>query len=370
MPDTEPTPPDDEADDESEQAEAFPATTAISYYGTDFDVDGLVRRLGKGDIVIPRFDPETKVGESLSGFQRRFVWRRFQMDRFIESLLLGFPIPGIFLVQQPDKKMLVLDGQQRLITLQCFYNGLIDQNTVFALKDVADEFKDLKYKDLSDDLRRAIDNTFIHATIVKYDPTLGGDDAVYQVFERLNTGGTNLYPQEIRVALYNGEFTTMLRSLNSDANWRELYGPASLRHKDQELILRFIAFSYALDKYERPLKGFLNKFLREHRHLENLQEQDIRGQFALTCSAIKAGIGRRAFRAKQQLNAALVDAILVAVSSRLAKGPITDYHAMGVAFDGLLASEDFLGLVTRSTSDEDRVKSRINQASAAFTSVP
>ena len=45
------------------------------------------------------------------------------MDRFIESLLLGYPIPGIFLVQQPDKKLLVLDGQQRLRTLQAFYSG-------------------------------------------------------------------------------------------------------------------------------------------------------------------------------------------------------------------------------------------------------
>jgi len=58
----------------------------------------------------------------VEGFQRRFVWRRPQMDRFIESLLLGYPIPGIFLVQQSDKRYLVLDGQQRLTTLTKYYD--------------------------------------------------------------------------------------------------------------------------------------------------------------------------------------------------------------------------------------------------------
>lgn len=95
-------------------------TQPISYSGSDFDVEGLVRRLERGDIVVPAFghrDPSVEA----AGFQRNFVWRRAQMDKFIESLLLGFPVPGIVLVQQGDKRYLVLDGQQRLRTLANFY---------------------------------------------------------------------------------------------------------------------------------------------------------------------------------------------------------------------------------------------------------
>ena len=77
----------------------------------------------------------------------------------------------------------------------------------------------------------------------------------YQLFERLNTGGTNLYPQEIRVALFRGRLVDILREWNGDEHWRDLYGPLSPRLKDQELILRFLAFYLEADDYERPLKG-------------------------------------------------------------------------------------------------------------------
>lgn len=89
-------------------------------YGADFPVDGLVKRLTTGDIQIPiigaAVGPETETG----GFQRQFVWSKLQADRFIESLLLGLPVPGVFLVREPSGVLLVLDGHQRLKTLQGF----------------------------------------------------------------------------------------------------------------------------------------------------------------------------------------------------------------------------------------------------------
>jgi hypothetical protein len=202
------------------QEQAIPELEPLSYFGTDFDVHGLVRRLNENDIVVPTFDPVGDSDSDLSGFQRKFVWKKPQMDRFVESLLLGFPVPGIFLVQQANKKLLVLDGQQRLRTLQRFYAGRIGRDTAFSLENVAEEYKGLSYDTLDEEQRRTLDNTFIHATVVKYNPILGGDESVYSLFERLNTGGTNLYPQEIRVALYNGRLVELLRELNSYASWR------------------------------------------------------------------------------------------------------------------------------------------------------
>ncbi|HEY5286047.1 MAG TPA: DUF262 domain-containing protein [Solirubrobacteraceae bacterium] len=352
--------------DVNERAEAIAEAQPISYFGSDFDVHGLVRRLGQDDIIVPAFDPTFEPDGEIQGFQRGFVWRRYQMDRFVESLLLGYPIPGIFLVQQPDRKLLVLDGQQRLRTLQQFYAGAFYNGEEFVLETVADAFKGLSYGGLAEEDRRALDNTFIHATIVKYDSDAGGERAVYQLFERLNTGGTNLYPQEIRVALYRGPLVDFVRDLNSDPNWRSLYGPTSGRLKDQELILRFLAFYTESAQYERPLKGFLNDFLSRHRDLNGLDAPALQERFAETCAVVQGALGRAAFRIQTQVNAALVDSIMVGVARRLEHGPINDLDSMRKAFSSLLEDSEFVSAIARATADEDRVARRISKATAAF----
>lgn len=341
------------------------ALEPLSYFGTDFDVHGLVRRLNSGDIIVPNFDP-LEEDSDLSGFQRKFVWKKPQMDRFIESLLLGFPVPGIFLVQQPNKQLLVLDGQQRLLTLQKFYSGSLARETPFRLESVTDDLKGLKYEVLDDELRRILDNTFLHATVVKYNPDLGGDESIYSLFERLNTGGTNLYPQEIRVALYPGALVDLLRDLNKDASWRAIYGDPSERLKDQEIILRFLAFHTKESCYRRPLKSFLNEFLRKHRNLEGLSAEHLLAIFSSTCEVLAHSLGKKALRADKQINAAFADAILTGVTDRLSTGAITDHNGMLAAREALLQDTEFRSAIARATADEERVTRRLSLAREAF----
>ena len=100
-------------EDVNELDEVAPLHYGITSYGADFPVDGLVKRMENGEIVVPTFDPDVGDAElAIVGFQRNFVWAKPQSDRFIESLLLGFPVPGIFLVQGSDGVPLVLDGQR------------------------------------------------------------------------------------------------------------------------------------------------------------------------------------------------------------------------------------------------------------------
>src|SRR5437870_538212 len=132
-------PPGDEAvDDLDELAEVLPTAFAITSYGADYPVDGLVKRVKDGDIVIPLFSMEPQEGQTTVGFQREFVWKKSQADRFIESLLLGLPVPGIFLVKEPNGKFLVLDGQQRLRTLENYYSGVF-QGVEFKLTEVQEQ---------------------------------------------------------------------------------------------------------------------------------------------------------------------------------------------------------------------------------------
>ena len=198
------------------QGEAEAEAQPVSYRGTDFDVEGLVRRLARREIIIPTFGEVDMEDLETARFQRNFVWRKPQMDKFIESLLLEYPIPGIILVQQADKNYLVLDGQQRLRTLAAFYEGMHGERE-FSLTNVADRFKGLTYRTLSKKQRLTLNNTFIQATIVQTDGSAESLDAVYQVFERLNSGGTQLTPHEIRIALYAGPLVDYLASLNASA---------------------------------------------------------------------------------------------------------------------------------------------------------
>jgi hypothetical protein len=129
---------EDQVEDESSEDDVVaPVRYDISTYGADYDVEGLVKRLNRGDIIIP-------------DFQRNYIWNQAEASRFIESLLLGLPIPAIFLSKETQSnQLLVIDGQQRLKTLQFFYNGFFNpqdgenKSKVFKLIKVQPEFEGL-----------------------------------------------------------------------------------------------------------------------------------------------------------------------------------------------------------------------------------
>ena len=172
-------------EDLDELNEILPTNFSITSYGADYPVDGLVKRMKSGDIVVPRFNFEQEEGQSTVGFQREFVWKKPQADRFIESLLLGLPVPGIFLVKELNGKLLVLDGQQRLHTLKDFYLGRF-QGKEFSLEDVQEQWEGKTYDKLDADDRRRLDDSIIHATVVRQDEPSESQSSIYLIFERLN----------------------------------------------------------------------------------------------------------------------------------------------------------------------------------------
>lgn len=356
---SEPAEPIGLTEQEIEEAEAAePESATISYSGTDFDVEGLVRRLKRGDIVVPNFgraDGDLEV----AGFQRSFVWRRPQMDRFIESLLLGYPIPAIMLVQQPDKRYLVLDGQQRLRTLEFFYRGEY-RGEPFVLNNVADEYKGLTYKTLTEPQRRTLDNTFIQTTIVRTDGTPASLDAVYQVFERLNSGGTQLTAHEIRVALYSGPLVSYLTELNSTPTWRNIYGKISPRLRDQEVVLRIIALHTRSNEYFSPLKKFLNTFMNDHRMLDTFPTDRVRELFTQATEALEAAGARDAVRrVGQRVNAALLESVVVGYMDRLADGAALDQASLKDALTAINQDPNLQSASASSTTSEENVRARL-----------
>jgi Protein of unknown function DUF262 len=350
-----------------EQEEAEPEVTPISYSGTDFDAEGLVRRLNRGDIVVPNFGHDNDDSLELAPFQRGFVWRKPQMDRFIESLLLGFPIPGIMLVEQADKRYLVLDGQQRLKTLAAFHKG-IHAGKVFALENVAEEFKGLTYETLTPSLRRTVDNTFIQATIVRSDGLPQSLESVYQVFERLNSGGTQLTAHEIRIALYPGEFVKFLADLNTTDGWRGIYGPVSLRLRDQELILRILALYNRGNEYARPMKKFLNNFISDHRNLSGFPTDEMKRLFVESTAALSKANARQHLRRQgQRINATLLETVVVGCMRRAASGDALDQAAIERGIQAIIDDQDLVRSTLANTTNEESVRLRLMRAITAFS---
>lgn len=358
----------EEAVEEEDADEPSPFRYQITAYGADYPVDALVKRINSGDIIVPTFDPETQY-EDLQGFQRHFIWSRRQSDRFIESLLLGLPVPGIFLVSQTDGKLLVLDGQQRLRTLQSFYGGLI-RNEAFELAEVQQQFVGKSYASLDAEERRKLDDSIIHATVVRQDEPSNDQSSVYMVFERLNTGGTALQPQEIRIALYPGPFVRFLRDLNELPSWREIYGAKSIRFKDQEQILRFFALLYNSEQYSSPMKDFLNSFAGANRDFQVQDEDSMRSVFESTTDVVLRSLGPRAFRLKNAINVAVMDSVLVGIAQRiLERGTIADTDKVKEKYLQLLDDDEFKTSVESGTTHESNVKSRLNAACQAMSNV-
>lgn len=343
-----------------DEEEVLPLKYAISSYGADYTVDGLVNRLRKGDIFIPPF-------------QRGYVWRLSDASGFIESLLLGLPVPGVFLSKEPEtQKLLVIDGQQRLKSLEFFYEGIFGPTSrEFALQGVQEEFKGKTYKTLSDEDRRRLDDSIIHATIIRQESPKDDESnsSVFYIFERLNSGGRRLSDQEIRSAIYSGPFNELLEELNQYGDWRKVFGKEHDRSKDCELILRFLALYHRFEEYKPPMKEFLNRFMSGNRTLKYRSPQEFKTIFLKTIEAAYKSLGEKAFRPESQINAAVFDAVMVGLAKRLEKGEIADFEAVKSRYEELLKNPDFQAAYERATADETKVRNRINSAIQAFSNV-
>lgn len=323
----------------------------INTFGADFTVDGLIRRFERGDIYRP-------------SFQRNFVWGLVQASKFIESILLGLPIPSVFLYREEDTQQhLIVDGLQRLTTLHSFAQGVFPgTDRAFRLKGVNPRFEGSGLRDLAEDDRRRFEDSVIHAMIIQQFSPQNDKSSVFHIFERLNSNGTPLEPQEMRAAIYHGQFQEFLYTLNQSPIWRNVFGPVHKRSKDEELILRFFAFLYDEENYVSPMKLFLNNFMGKNRDMIGLSQSAASDIFVSTLERILDAVGPRAFRISRSLNAAIFDSFAVAV----ARAPHADRDNIANAYGRLMQDANYLRLVSKATANEKNVEGRFAEAHKAI----
>ncbi len=320
---------------------------SITSYGVDYTVDRLVDRLNSGKIIIP-------------DFQRKYVWNIKDASRFIESLILGLPVPGVFFCQEKEtNKMLVIDGQQRLKSLQFFYNKVFKDSQVFKLKGVQEDLDGLTVDDLDSNDKNKLDDSVIHATVIKQDSPEDDDSSIYMIFERLNTGGMKLAPQEIRACIYHGSFNEMLAQLATNEDWKKIYAAENQRLKSEELILRFFTLYEKHNAYKKGLKGFLNKYMEENQNIGDERQSILKKLFSTTIKYIYDNIGENAFRLSKNLNAAVYDSVMIGVANRLSSDVDTDTRKFKDRYTELLENADYRKYVESNTASETSVKGRI-----------
>lgn len=314
----------------------------------DFTISTIETLLREKRIVVPEF-------------QRKYVWTRAQASKLIESLIIQCPIPVIYLDQEDDGTLLVIDGNQRLMSVKLFLENAFKLRGLTAFPD----FNGLAFKDLDPRIRSHIENRTIRCiTILKETHP----QIKFDVFERLNTGAVQLNPQELRHGLFHGPLMELLDELGKYETWQTLAGIKSdKRMRGSELILRYFALTYNLEHYEKPLAHFLNKFARDNRKATNADE--LRDSFKLTVDGIYKIFGADAFRlfsndgaADNNFNAAVFDAQMVgfARSTAVADQITRDVRRKIISqYKALQNTPEFTRAVTASTSDPPLVQTRI-----------
>ena len=227
-------------------------------------------------------------------FQRKSgLWTKIQKSQLIESLLLRIPIPAFYFDGGIKDNWLIIDGLQRITALKEF---VVDGTLELSGLEFFHDLEGMKYAELPRTFIRRIKETNIVAYIVK-----GGTPAnvKYNIFKRINTGGLELKPQEIRHALYQGNATDLCKRFAKFPEFQmaTTYSIRDDRMMDQEFVLRFLAVCYyGIDKYEGISDNYLNGAMEYLNSPESADQSAMEEQFKRVMAAAKSIMGKYAFR--------------------------------------------------------------------------
>jgi Protein of unknown function DUF262 len=337
--------------EEPEEDEALPAPTyEIFSYPADTTLKGYLDQWNNGQLFIPRF-------------QRNYVWDQTRASKLIESFLLGLPVPPVFLYKPASTKAFwIIDGHQRIKSIVDFQKGLFgDGQNRFSLKGVDSRWLGKAFTDLSDSEKFALETTVLRAVVIQQ-TNAKDHSSIYQIFERLNTGGLRLNPMEVRQCVYESDFLTQLKDLNEIPEWRRLLGlpRPDKRLKDVELLLRVISLFLGFEHYEKPMKGFLNECATRFKQKEEARDTKEEGEVLRvaenTIIAAHGVLGDKPFHLRGRLNYSALDATVVALMRNGIPGDLPQ------KFQKLVSNEDFLDAVSYDTSDESVLKRRFQIA--------
>lgn len=316
----------------------------------DLSVTSVVSQINNGEIFLRPLNDRPN-------FQRKYVWNDKLASRLVESILLNVPIPPVYLSQNEEYELDVIDGQQRLYSLYRFEDNQFALTGLEALK----EFNGSRFHQLPSKEQRKLKTHTLRCVLITNE---SHPEIKFDVFERLNSNTVPLNAQELRNCVHRGPLNELLGQLVSEKDWLRILKKKApdKRLRDEELVLRFFAYNeLGLSTYRTPLKHWLNDASKAGRKFPNEKIEELRG---LWRNAIEVSLiwfdAEECYRrpSSKALNRALFDLISQTAKridptiARKVRG------AVRAAFDTLLNDEEFVDLISRAVDHKKRTDRR------------
>ena len=315
----------------------------------------LLRKYDNGRLII---DPD---------FQRNVVWKSDQKSKFIESVILNFPLPPWYLNQTKEGKLIIVDGLQRTTALHEFVKNEFKLSGLEALTRLNGcTFSELK--ELPGDYQTRIEDKKLNIYLIKPSVPV---KVVYDIFNRINTGGTQLERQEVRNCIFSGKSTKLLKQLSEKEYFRKAIdnGVSPERMKDREVILRYLAFK--LFDYEKDYQGDMSDFVEKAMKKINLMDDGeieiLENDFERVMNLTFEFFGPKNFRLpsgqnRGRINIAIFESVCYFFSARSDEFLQSHKKSIQDNFIKLLENPAYFDAIKYSTSSKSKVITRFKLA--------
>lgn len=327
----------------------------------DIQLQELLRMLDEGQISVA------------PAYQRQFRWDTARCSQLIESLLLGIPIPNLFMATNEDNTWEAVDGVQRLSAIVKFAGSetlrerlkLGRALTLEGLQKIG-RFNGMTFEELPPHIQQHVRTRPLKVvtlndksnTVVRFD-----------LFERLNTGGVSLTKQEIRDCVYQGDFADKLDELAATEDFQTVVKLTNKQNRDgtlEECILRFFAFLERYKRFDHSVTEFLNDYMKDasEKFDFSTHEREFRAVFKELAKVFPDGITRPGRKGKTPLN--LYEGVAVGAALAMRKKG----HLNAGGLEVWMASDDLREYTTGATNDRSAVRGRIEFCRDRFLGNP
>jgi hypothetical protein len=229
----------------------------IDYTTRDYSIDFLVQKFREDEFYIP------------DEYQRQFIWDDDKKSLFIESVLLGLPIPLMFFSDTEDGRCEIIDGAQRTQSLEAFMSNDLELTNLKKL----DSLLGFKYDDIPEYFKKKFDKTNIRVVVLSDETTL---DIRQEIFTRINTSGVKANPIEVRRGQFmQTDFMRFIKECSEDDVFLKLCPLSETlkkRYEGQELVLRFFAYLNNYKKFEHRVDQFIDDYVDSNKDTFNRDE--------------------------------------------------------------------------------------------------
>ena len=315
----------------------------------------LLRKYDNGKLII---EPD---------FQRNVVWDSDKKSKFIESVILNFPLPPWYLNQTKEGKLIIVDGIQRTTALHEFVNNEFKLSGLEALTRL-NGYTFSELKELPGDDETRIEDKKIYIYLIKPSVSV---KVVYDIFNRINTGGTKLERQEVRNCIFSGKSTKLLKQLSEKEYFIKAIdnGVSPKRMKDREVILRYLAFKlfdYEKD-YEGDMSDFVEKAMKKINLMDDGEIEILENDFERVMNLTFDFFGTKNFRLpsgknRGRINIAIFESLCYFFSKMSDEFLQAHKKSIQDNFIKLLENPEYFDAIRYSTSSKSKVITRFKLA--------